>query len=185
MNDNILSAESLGSAPPRRAHIDHSLLGAVSRLASNVAIMEDAVMVPSRLMDLNSENVRDVVCNERHATTTIDQTDLYAYFNMLKSLKSELIRGVSPSQTSRQQSPASSTLSSTGSSSSSTEDSEDEGEGQQRNSETKETIDLFRMHLKGLVDIMNRLSDSSQLITKMYQKSIDDERNEQTSTGSR
>lgn len=186
MTENILSPESLGSAHPRRVTNDHSLLGAVERLASNVEIMEDAVMVPSRLMGLNSEHVRTAVSNDQHNTKSIDHgTDLYMYFNMLKSLKSELVRGSSPFQSSHHQSSASLSPTSSGSSSSSTEDSEDEGECQERNMETKQTIDLFRMHLKGLVNIMNQLSNSSQIITKTYQKSIDDERNEQTSTGSR
>merc|ERR1719233_2507023 len=92
----------------------------------------------------------------------------YNYFNMLKSLKYELVRGSSPLRSSPNGSSASST---SGGSVSSVEDSEDESDDE-RNMETDQTIQLFRMHLKGLVDIMNRLSDSSQLITRTYQKNI-------------
>jgi len=186
MNGNILAPEPIGSTKPRRGNNDQSLLGAVQRLASNVAVMEDAVMVPSRLIGLDSDRVRDVVISDQRASKLIDHgTDLYMYFHMLKSLKSELIRGGTGFRSPHPQSSASVSPASSGSSSSSMEDSEDEIDTQERNLETKETIDLFRMHLKGLVDIMNKLSDSSQLITTTYQKTIDDERNEHISTGSR
>lgn len=142
-------------------------------------------MVPSRLMGVSSEGVRDVVIKDDCVEKSIDHgTDLYMYFNMLKSLKSELVRGGSPFRSSPNYSSASSTVSnaSSGSSTSSVEDSEDEGDSEERNMETTQTIELFRMHLKGLVDIMNRLSDSSQMITKTYQKSFVDG---ETTTGSR
>jgi len=186
MNENILSPESLASTSPRRGN-NNTLMGAVQRLASNVAVMENAVMVPSRLMGLSSEEVKNVVVKDDTPEISIDHgTDLYMYFNMLKSLKSELVRGSSPFRPSPNFSSTSSTIStaSSGSSTSSVVDSEDEGDGEERNMETTQTIELFRMHLKGLVDIMNRLSDSSQMITKTYQKSFVDEETT-TTTGSR
>jgi len=177
MNENILHKESLGSTSSRRGN-DNTLLGAVQRLASNVSVMEDAVMVPSRLIGVDSQQVKDVVVNHQCAENSVDHgTDLYMYFNMLKSLKYELVRGSSPLRSSPNGSSASST---SGGSVSSVENSEDESDDE-RNMETDQTIQLFRMHLKGLVDVMNRLSDSSQLITQTYQKAFD----EHTSTGSR
>ena len=60
-------------------------VGAIQRLASNVAVMEDAVMVPSRLMGLNSDDVRDVVVPDEATDKLIDHGT---------GLKLDMFRGV-------------------------------------------------------------------------------------------
>ena len=61
--------------PPTAKHhpsIIFSFVGAVQRLASNVSVMEDAVMVPSRLIGVDSQQVKDVVVNHQCAENSVD-----------------------------------------------------------------------------------------------------------------
>jgi hypothetical protein len=138
-------------------------------------------MVPSRLMGLSSEPlIRGDVENAGNPasvvpTGTINQsTDLHMFFNVLKAVRSELVRGTpssstTPSPTLRTDPSGSSTTPSPDGSASPPCDSDQEDDFEEGDSETKQVIRLFRAHLKGLIQVMNKLSDSSEIITRTYQ----------------
>lgn len=132
-----------------------SLLTVLNKFVQAVNIMDETVMIPSRLKDMEigcmTENPEILEENNNMAlmNTMRPETDLYSFYKLLNTIKKEIISGNSGEE---EKSVTSS-------------DSEDDT----ANDSSKKTADLFRHHLQGLFTVMNQLTDTAKVLTDKYE----------------
>ena len=131
-----------------------SLLSAMNRFVHAVNIMDETVMIPSKLQDMEVSNKPMITSSPTSnksalvpATDATSPGDLYNYYTMLNAIKCELVRGP-------------------------TEDEEDENVHVDEHS--RQTAAMFRHHLKGLFNVLRQLTDSANYLTGKYQEELGD-----------
>ncbi|XP_014663939.1 PREDICTED: mid1-interacting protein 1-B-like [Priapulus caudatus] len=145
----------------------NSLLVAMNVFVQAVDNMDNAIMVPRRLMDMPTASTSeaghggDLTCDtniinghdELNNNINIANSklkspgDLYGVYSMLKTVKRELVRG-----------PTS-------------DDDEDELVDEQ----PKKITRVFRQHLNGLFTVLNQLTDAAEILQGRYQEELDDQ----------
>jgi len=130
--------------------------------------MDETVLIPSRLMDMQVDSNALALHQQNPTTQTAGQdlavipancsqdlVSLHACYSMLKAVKSELIRGpVSEAE----------------------EDSDKENEGATTSNRSLEeaTARAFREHLIGLFGVLQQLTNVSKKLTSKYQEELGD-----------
>lgn len=134
---------------------EQSLLTVLNKFVQAVNVMDETVMIPSRLKDMEMESaVKNPEIKEENNNMAIvpiinPGTDLYSFYKMLNTIKKELISG-KPGE--EEQAVASS-------------DSEDDS----AEDSSKQTAELFRHHLQGLFSVMNQLTNTAKALTDKYE----------------
>lgn len=134
---------------------EQSLLTVLNKFVQAVNVMDETVMIPSRLKDMEMESaVKNPEIKEENNNMAIvpiinPGTDLYSFYKMLNTIKKELISG-KPGE--EEQAVTSS-------------DSEDDS----AEDSSKQTAELFRHHLQGLFSVMNQLTNTAKVLTDKYE----------------
>lgn len=139
---------------------EQSLLTVLNKFVQAVNVMDETVMIPSRLKDMEMESaVKNPEIKEENNNMAIvpiinPGTDLYSFYKMLNTIKKELISG-KPGE--EEQAVTSS-------------DSEDDSaEDDSAEDSSKQTAELFRHHLQGLFSVMNQLTNTAKALTDKYE----------------
>lgn len=131
-----------------------SLLTVLNKFVQAVNVMDDTVMIPSRLkdMEMGSKNPEIREENNNMALMPIMNpgTDLYSFYKLLNSIKKEIISG-SPGAVEEKAVTSS--------------DSEDDTS----NDSSNQTAELFRHHLQGLYNVMDQLTNTAKALTDKYE----------------
>ncbi|XP_061171828.1 mid1-interacting protein 1A-like [Saccostrea echinata] len=134
---------------------NQSLLTVLNKFVQAVNVMDETVMIPSRLKDMeirtSEKNTEIVEENNNMSLMPIMKpgTDLHSFYKMLNTIKKEIIGEKSGED---EQTVTSS-------------DSEDDT----ANDSSKKTAELFRHHLRGLFNVMNQLTDTAKVLTEQYE----------------
>lgn len=133
-----------------------SLLTVLNKFVQAVNIMDDTVMIPSRLKDMEmgveakSPEIREENNNMALMPIMNPGTDLYSFYKLLNSIKKEIISG-SPGAVDEKVVTSS--------------DSEDDAS----NDSSNQTAELFRHHLQGLYNVMDQLTNTAKALTDKYE----------------
>jgi len=156
----------------RGGHSQQSLMSAMGKFVKAVETMDETIMIPSRLMDMNAAECSP----DRNMNTSQNVTsqalipaqnngsnagDLYSFYSMLNSVRSELGSGCHGSELERQKS--------------------------QQNTDSdvaNNAAKLFRHHLKGLFDVLHTLTDTADTVTHIYQEDVGETPSRSSSYGS-
>ncbi|XP_023216203.1 mid1-interacting protein 1A-like [Centruroides sculpturatus] len=157
-----------------------SVLSAMDRFVVAVNNMDATVLVPSRLRDM------DIT---KPLPSSINNPDLFSFYNMLKDVKNELLWGpVSPELPKQQQQqripaasgsrhirqPSDGSLGSTGSYSDQETDSDMDSLMTESSAEqTFKLSSAFRHHMQGLHSILHELANSANYLASLYQEEVD------------
>ncbi|KAK4871884.1 hypothetical protein RN001_016008 [Aquatica leii] len=188
---------------------NQSIISAISELVKSITAMEETILVPCRLMDLKVGDEQDHVAPKKHNSKNkhsvqefLNSADLFDVYNMLNSIKVDLLWGQSlatsdavPSTCNNKSSevthltvakghirrPSSVSVTSTNSSASIISDSESET-GNENDSGIEEPPQVqnqaailaqnFRRHLKGLTRCIRQMTVTTQYLTSRYQHDI-------------
>ncbi|XP_026231453.1 mid1-interacting protein 1A [Anabas testudineus] len=147
----------------------NSLLNAMNRFIGAVNNMDQTIMVPSLLRDVPLDEDREL----GSLKSDVDEGDMYSYYELLKSIRSDIEWGVRRAaaderrkesmKITRKNSSASTSSSSSVSSSSSSDDDEEEDEDLQKQ---------FQYHLTGLQGVLSKLTQQANCLTKRYKQEI-------------
>lgn len=124
----------------------NSLLSAMNRFVCAVEGMEDSIMIPRKLVDIPTalnecdKNSNSFINEEQGGAP---ETDLFTVYSMLKTIKTELVRG-----------PVS--------------DDEDEIVDEK----SKKIAAVFRQHLKGLFTVLEQLTEAAECVQHTYQNEL-------------
>ena len=138
-----------------------SLLTALNRFVTAVNAMDDIVMIPSRLRDLETTAVPELAEENNNNDQTVavpsieSGMDLYRCFSMLHAIRDEIIDG---SRDDEDQSGASGEFSE--------EDSDDEAAA------SRKTANMFRYHLRGLFGLLHQLTATAQYLGSRYERDV-------------
>ncbi|XP_026150353.1 mid1-interacting protein 1-B-like [Mastacembelus armatus] len=146
----------------------NSLFNAMNRFIGAVNNMDQTVMVPSLL--------RDVPLDEESEMSSLksdeDEGDMYSYYQLLKSIRRDIEWGVRCAaaderckegmKITRTNSSASTSSSASMSSASSEEDEE----------EDEDLAKQFQYHLTGLQEVLSKLTQQANCLTKRYKQEI-------------
>lgn len=139
----------------------NSLLSVMDSFMHAVDQMDNAIMIPHRLMDI-PQNTQDD--HEANLTTSdcnmngrpINQSnnsnnhlktpaDLYGVYNLLKTVKKELVRG---------------------------QEITDEDEDEVMDEQYRKVTTVFRQHLNGLFTVLHQLTDAANFLQGRYQQEL-------------
>jgi len=132
-----------------------SLLSAMNGFVQAVNVMDETVMIPSRLKDIpvHADDQANA-CTEKSLALVSTQKegiapsgDLYNFYTMLNAIKSELVRGQSEEETT---------------------------DGSHADEQSRQTAAMFRHHLKGLFNVLRQLTESANHLTGRYQQELGD-----------
>ncbi|KAB0801332.1 hypothetical protein PPYR_05686 [Photinus pyralis] len=183
---------------------NQSIITAISELVKSITTMDETILVPCRLMDLKVGDEQDRIAPKKHnlknkndVQEILSSTDLFDVYNMLNSIKADLLWGQnmehdtsSKTETPNTQltvckghirRPSTVSVTSTNSSASIISDSESETgnendsgieEPPQVQNQTALLAQNFRRHLKGLTRCIRQMSDATQYLTLRYQHDI-------------
>jgi len=157
------------------SHSNHSILSVMKGFIDAVNEMDETVLIPSRLMDMQAEPKTLALQQATTAATTPgshghdlavipancaqDSVSLHACYAMLKAVKSELIRGPIREEDRL----------------AADDDSDKENIGADKNRSLEEaTARAFREHLVGLFGILQQLTNVSRKLTTKYQEELGD-----------
>lgn len=142
-----------------------SLLTALNRFVSAVNAMDEIVMIPSRLRDLEAASVPEILAgddnnNSANKTVAIPSThtgmDLYRCFSMLHAIRDEIIDGSRPDDEDQ----------SNGLSGEAGEEVDDEAAA------SRKTANMFRYHLRGLFSLLHQLTATAQYLGSRYERDV-------------
>ncbi|XP_060593839.1 mid1-interacting protein 1-like [Ruditapes philippinarum] len=148
-----------------------SLMSVLNKFVETVNIMDEKVMVPSRLRDMQlnqNSNLEPTEENNNMAVlpfTSGNGEDLYSYYEMINAVKGELLSGKGPLSSHR----ITSLSESDGDSDTLSDDSSDDGV--QQDAATK-TAQAFRHHLQGLFGLLHQLSDTAKFLGDAYEDQV-------------
>ena len=137
-----------------------SLLTALNRFVTAVNAMDDIVMIPSRLRDLETPAVPQLAeenNNDQAVAVPSIQSgmDLYRSFSMLHAIRDEIIDG---SKDEEDQSGASGDVS--------------EGDSDDETAASRKTASMFRYHLRGLFGLLHQLTATAQYLGSRYERDV-------------
>lgn len=173
-----------------------SIMKAMETFVQAVQEMDETILVPSRLMDLEVGDSEEAVVLKPKTKTASERdnlkcTDLYSLYSMVNCVKNELLWGQNknapeeeemtgtmvtkathvrrPSLTSL---ASSQSLSDTDSETGNENDSGIEGESEAKPDYTQKMEENFRRHLYGLHRSLNQMAAAAKYLTKRYQSDI-------------
>jgi len=183
-----------------------SVFNLMEKFVKSVNTMDETILVPCRLMDLKVGDEQDPTCPKKHNQKTkhtvqdlLCSVDLFQVYNMLHSIKADLLWGQGPEEVSMSPSstvnantnnsvkghvrrPSTVSVASTHSSTSSTlSDSESDAgnendsgieESQEYGDRSEEAAQNFRRHLHGLTRSLKQMTEAAQYLTSRYQHDI-------------
>lgn len=165
------------------SNINQSILGVMKNFIEAVNDMDETVLIPSRLMDMQPDvtTTKDstkptTATSEESKNSVVSSTqpppNLHAYYTMLKAVKTELVRG--PSQSDDDEDNLSEDLDNA--SDSGTEELVTEGapESPDQKQLSQATARAFREHLNGLFNVLEQLTGMTQSLTSKYQTELGD-----------
>ncbi|XP_076436050.1 mid1-interacting protein 1A-like [Babylonia areolata] len=139
-----------------------SLLTALNRFVLAVNAMDDIVMIPSRLRDLEvtvpemQEENNNISDDKAVAIPSFRSgMDLYRCFSMLHVIRDEIIDG---SKEEEDQSGASGEV-------------EDDSENDET-AASRKTANMFRYHLRGLFRLLHQLTATAQYLGSRYERDV-------------
>ncbi|CAG9759835.1 unnamed protein product [Ceutorhynchus assimilis] len=184
----------------------HSIMNVIEKFVKTVNAMDETILVPCRLMDLKVGDDQDPTSdkhntkNKKHSVQqTLDSTDLFEIYSMLKNVKDGLLWG-GQSQQSQDiiqdttlvpqlpmkghiRRPSTVSVASTNSSTSALSDSESDASGNENDSGIEEVVQEechteriahdFQRHLTGLTSSLRQMTEAAQYLTWRYQHDID------------
>ncbi|KAL1493472.1 hypothetical protein ABEB36_011518 [Hypothenemus hampei] len=180
----------------------HSIMNVIEKFVKTVNVMDETILVPCRLMDLKVGDDQDPVLEKlkksKHSVQqTLDSTDLFEIYNMLKNVKDGLLWGGKQSMDIQETTslvpqlsikghirrPSTVSVASTNSSASGMSDSESEaGSGNENDSGIEEVVPEecrterialdFQRHLSGLTSSLRQMTEAAQYLTWRYQHDI-------------
>ncbi|OWF36398.1 mid1-interacting protein 1-B-like [Mizuhopecten yessoensis] len=140
-----------------------SLMSALNKFVHAVDSMDVTVMIPNRLkdMEVTASNIPVVAeeNNNKALLPTVKQgTDLYSFYSLLKTVKTDLTVGPHRVQ--------SAVLG----------DTEEAPEGELENTHTEEsakkTAAAFRHHLSGIFRLLHQMTDTANYLTNRYESEV-------------
>ncbi|XP_014287667.1 mid1-interacting protein 1-like [Halyomorpha halys] len=175
-----------------------SIMKAMEKFVQAVQEMDETILVPSRLMDLevgDSEDTASLKSQSKKGSErdNLSSTDLFRLYNMVNCVKNELLWGnnkgspdddemtisstaATPKTHVRRPSIASlsssQSLSDTDSETGNENDSGIEGESEAKPDYINKMEESFRRHLYGLHRSLNHMSAAANYLTKRYQSDI-------------
>lgn len=143
-----------------------SLMTVLNNFVANVNDMNEKVMVPSRLRDMEptpqgSIEVTSTEENNNLAVMPMSSgrgEDLYSYFAMINAIKEEILSGKS----------AHGGCSDTDDSDSSSDDGFEDGS----TDAARKTAQAFRHHLQGLFGLLHQLTDTAKYLGDAYEEQV-------------
>ncbi|XP_072034316.1 mid1-interacting protein 1A-like [Amphiura filiformis] len=140
--------------------------------------MDETVLIPSRLMDMQSDSTTPSPVSREDQTTEDlplvpsstsqeQQPSLHAYYSMLKAVKTELVRGPSSDDEDDE-----GLFMDSGSEDGTTDENNSFPKSDQKLE--KATAKAFREHLHGLFTVLEQLTDMSKTLTTKYQEELGD-----------
>lgn len=138
-----------------------SLLIALKKFVGAVEVMDETVMVPSRLKDLEvSDSNRPVISESNNNCTSLPNVqpgaNLYSFYKVLNKLQKEIVSGL-PKELDVDD------LDSTDSSDDNSENSDPSAEKSAAN---------FKYHLQGLFSSLNQMTDTAKFLTNTYEAGV-------------
>lgn len=140
-----------------------SLLIALKKFVGAVEVMDETVMVPSRLKDLEvSDSNRPVISESNNNCTSLvlpnvqPGANLYSFYKVLNKLQKEIVSGL-PRELDVDD------LDSTDSSDDNSENSDPSAEKSAAN---------FKYHLQGLFSSLNQMTDTAKFLTNTYEAGV-------------
>lgn len=151
---------------PETPNQKNSLFNAMNRFIGAVNNMDQTIMVPSLLRDVPLDEERDMA----PLKSDIDEGDMYSYYQLLKSIRTDIEWGVRCATADERRKESmkitrkhSSTSTSSASSTSSSEEEDEEDEDLEKQ---------FQFHLTGLQGVLSKLTQQANCLTKRYKKEI-------------
>ncbi|PVD18541.1 hypothetical protein C0Q70_21090 [Pomacea canaliculata] len=145
-----------------------SLLTALNRFVNAVNTMDDIVMIPSRLKDLEvaSHDISGEENNNQSVAIPSIQsgTDLYRCFSMLHAIRDEIIDGPQSEDDNDAAAAAGET-------------SEDD-----TTAASRKTANMFRYHLRGLFHLLHQLTATAKYLGSRYERDVAQTQNQNVST---
>lgn len=148
----------------------NSLFNAMNSFIGAVNNMDQTILVPSLLRDVPLEEDREMA----HLKSDLDEGDMYSYYELLKSIRSDMEWGVrcasaderrKESMNIARKHSSASTCSSMSTSSASCSEEEDEGEDEDLQKQ-------FQFHLTGLQGVLSKLTQQANSLTKRYKQEL-------------
>uniref|UniRef100_T1J4R9 Mid1-interacting protein 1 n=1 Tax=Strigamia maritima TaxID=126957 RepID=T1J4R9_STRMM len=163
-----------------------SILSAMDRFVQAVNNMDDTIMVPSRLLDMPYESDGTSTGETTVVPRAVMNTDLYSFYNMLNSIKTELIWGAANGSPAGPKASASTTngkkaqarrastisLHSCSDSDMESESSTEFDSGLEFDEQSVRIANAFRQHLSGLFHSLHQLTESANYLTSRYQEVV-------------
>ncbi|XP_037345569.2 mid1-interacting protein 1A-like [Pungitius pungitius] len=146
----------------------NSLFNAMNRFIGAVNNMDQTVMLPSMLRDVPLEEDLEM----SSAKSDIDEGDMYSYYQLLKSIRTDIELGVrcaaddERSQESMKISRKNSCTSTASTASLSSEEDEDEEE------DDEDLQKQVQYHLTGLQGVLSKLTVQANFLTKRYKEEV-------------
>lgn len=143
-----------------------SLMTVLNNFVEAVHVMDEKVMVPSRLRDMEimSQNTIDVTSTEENNNLSVTPIssgrgeDLYSHFLMINAVKNEILSGKSTN------SSCDSEIDS--------DTSSDDGFEDGSTDAAKKTAEAFRHHLQGLFGLLHQLTDTAKYLGEAYEGQV-------------
>lgn len=144
-----------------------SLMSVLNNFVAAVDTMDDRVMIPSRLRDMETGSGRPKIetVEENNNMSVLPVSagrgeDLYNYYVMLNAVKTELMSGKAISTNAEQEREGSEMDS----------DFSDSDDGVKDTA--RKTAEAFRHHLQGLFGLLNELTDSAKFLGDVYEDNV-------------
>ncbi|KAK7483889.1 hypothetical protein BaRGS_00024906 [Batillaria attramentaria] len=146
-----------------------SLLTALNQFVHAVNAMDDIVMIPSRLRDL--EGTLPEISEEENNNKTVaipsiqSGMDLYRCYSMLHAIRDEIIDG-----SKSEEDEAAAAAGETG----------DDIDG--TTAASRKTANMFRFHLRGLFSLLHQLTATAKFLGSKYERDVTQTQNQAVST---
>lgn len=133
-----------------------SLLDALKKFVSAVEAMDETVMIPSRLKDMEVCNVMPETNNNCESLPAIQPgTNLYSFYKVLNKLQKEIVTGQSTE----------------------IDEGQDLADSSDDNSENvddsaEKTAANFKYHLRGLFSSLNQMTATAKFLTNTYETEV-------------
>lgn len=148
---------------PESPNQKNNLFNAMNRFIGAVNNMDQTVMVPSLLRDVPVDEESEM----SSLKSDVDEGDMYSYYQLLKSIRSDIEWGVrcAAADERRKESMMITRTNSSASTSSSASSEEDDEEDEDLEKQ-------FQYHLTGLQGVLSKLTQQANCLTKRYKKEI-------------
>lgn len=146
-----------------------SLMSVLNKFVDAVNKMDDKVMVPCRLrdMDLSQTGASSGSPDDMSLlpVSSCHGEDLYNHYVMINAIKSEIINGGGPVRVTERSSSHDSDTDV------SSEVSSEDGEEDEADTSRK-TAAMFRHHIQGLFGLLNQLTDTAKYLGDAYEQQV-------------